>query len=101
LQGHLYQEVIDYTRVEQHVFTWTPRGDVHYGSRIHEQVEAYAIGTPPPLQPTVTYNVAETGPMQAIRVDEPLQVVEDENFERFDAIYTAWNIEAIRLKNRH
>jgi hypothetical protein len=100
LQGHLYQEVIELTRVEQHVFTF--RSDhVEHDTRIHEQVEAYALGTPPPLQPIATFSVAETGPMRAIKIDEPPIFIEDEYFERFDKIDTAWNLEAIKLGRRH
>jgi hypothetical protein len=99
LQGHLYQEVIELTRVEQHVFTFRP-DRVDYDARAYEQVDAYAIGTPP--QPTATFSVSETGPMKAIKIDEPpVIVIEDEYFDSFDKIDTAWNMEAIRLKKRH
>ena len=98
LQGHLYQEVIELTRVEQHVFTFRP-DYVEYGTRIHEQLEAYAIGTPP--QPTATFSVSETGPMKAIKIDEPpVIVIEDEYFDNFDRIDTAWELEAIKLGKR-
>jgi hypothetical protein len=113
LQGHLYQEVIELVRVEQHVFTFRQEPgttSLKYDSSVQEQLLAYnnrdveatmAMYRELPPEPTVTFTVHETGPMQAIKIDEPVVVVEDENFEHFDKIDTAWNLEAIRLRKRH
>ncbi len=79
LQGHLYQEVIEITRVQirRIVFPPVPLIDV---------------------RPVATFSVSETGPMQAVKID-------DFNEEDIDATVTfldeAWIDEAKKRKKFH
>jgi hypothetical protein len=119
LQGHLYQEVIEYTRVEQHVVTIrTNPNRVEVGTKVHEQLEHYVHHGPDEhspiehaynpgglvrgLQPVAHFNVAETGPIAAIKIDEPATeiILLDDNLARFEHIETLWELEAIRLRKK-
>jgi hypothetical protein len=101
LQGHLYQEVIDYTRTERHVVTIRTTPDhkvVQHAEQVQEKLTY--IGSEPG-GPVASFTVAQTGPMRAIRVDDPPpEITEDPHFKHFDAIDTAWDMEAIRLRKR-